>query len=132
MDAPYLQYGDRVVAIPQGSWGRNCVDICPSVWLTLALMKLVCIISLICLALHGSLVYADSPLLPRHQIDTIPMEVELADPTMATTPEKRHQLQYLVSCALPKSLALYTQQGTERFTFPGQMGLAPGWLYHPM
>jgi hypothetical protein len=95
-------------------------------------MKLVYIIFLICLALHGSLVYADSPLLHPHQTDTIPMEVELADPAMATTPEKRHQLQYLVSCALPQSIVLYTQQGTERFTFPGQMGLAPGWLHHPM
>jgi hypothetical protein len=60
------------------------------------------------------------------------MEVELADPSMAATPEKRHQLQYLVTCALPQHIVLYTQHGAERFTFPGQMGLAPGWLTRPM
>src|SRR5262245_2183070 len=59
-------------------------------------------------------------------------EVELADPAMASTPEKRHQLHYLVRCALAKHIVLYTQQGTERFTFPGEMGLAPGWLKQAM
>ncbi len=53
---------------------------------------------------------------------------ELADPTLASTAAKRAQLKYLVRCALPATVTLYTQQGTERFTFVGGMGLAPRWL----
>src|SRR5262245_12337593 len=94
-------------------------------------MKRFCI-SLLSLVLHVSLVSAAPPLAPPLLSDPGPTEVELADPTLANTPEKRHQLHYLVTCALPKSIILYTQQGTARFTFPGQMGLAPGWLKHPM
>jgi hypothetical protein len=94
-------------------------------------MKLLCIY-LLSLVLHVSWVAADPPLSSPQQTDTVPTEVELADPNMTTTPEKRHQLQYLVRCALPQSIILYTQQGTERFTFPGEMGLAPGWLQHAM
>src|SRR5437867_3340040 len=101
----------------------SLIPLYPFRWLLLVPMKLLCI-CLLSLVLHVSLVSADphpsSPQLP----DTVPTEVELADPTMATTPEKRHQLLYLVRCALPKQIVLYTQQGTERFTFPGQMGLA--------
>ena len=59
-------------------------------------------------------------------------EVELADPTLAATEAKRHQLKYVVNCALPDSMVLFSVQGQERFTFPGHLGLAPGWLKHPM
>jgi hypothetical protein len=62
----------------------------------------------------------------------IPRQVELADPALASTAAKREQLTYLVRCALPADIALYTQQGTERFTFQGSMGLAPRWLYEAM
>jgi hypothetical protein len=94
-------------------------------------MKLLCL-CLLSLALHGASVCADPPLTPSHPLDTAPTEVELADPTLAATPEKRQQLHYLVSCALPKDIVLYTHQGTSRFTFPGQIGLAPGWLRQPL
>jgi hypothetical protein len=57
----------------------------------------------------------------------IPRQVELADPHLASTALKREQLTYLVRCALPEDVELYTQQGAERFTFPGRMGLAPRW-----
>jgi hypothetical protein len=57
---------------------------------------------------------------------------ELADPTLASTATKREQLKYLVRCALPSDVTVYTQQGKERFTFPGGLGLAPGWLDAPM
>jgi hypothetical protein len=63
---------------------------------------------------------------------TIPRQVELADPSLASTVAKRTQLTYLVRCALPEDIALYAQRGTERFTFQGQMGLAPRWLFEPM
>jgi hypothetical protein len=53
---------------------------------------------------------------------------ELADPTLAATAAKREQLKYLVRCALPTDVTVYTQQGAERFTFPGGLGLAPRWL----
>jgi len=59
-------------------------------------------------------------------------QVELANPALASTATMRHQLTYLVRCALPADVELYTQQGTERFTFPGQMGLAPRWLSEAM
>src|SRR5262245_37455262 len=94
-------------------------------------MKLRCLY-IIYLALSVSRVFADPYPTPQQPSDIALMEVELADPTLAATPEKRHQLRYLVTCALPKHVVLYAQQGTERFTFPGQMGLAPGWLTRPM
>ena len=59
-------------------------------------------------------------------------EVELADPTLAATETARHQLKYLVNCALPDSVVLYSVQGHERFTFPGHLGLAPEWLKTPL
>ena len=63
---------------------------------------------------------------------TIPRQVELADAALASTAAKRAQLTYLVRCALPEDIALYAQQGTERFTFRGSMGLAPRWQYEAM
>ncbi len=61
-----------------------------------------------------------------------PQEVELADPTLAATETARHQLKYLVNCALPDSVVLVSVQGHERFTFPGHLGLAPEWLKAPL
>jgi hypothetical protein len=61
-----------------------------------------------------------------------PQEVELADPTLAATETARHQLKYLVHCALPDSVVLVSMQGHERFTFPGHLGLAPEWLKAPL
>jgi hypothetical protein len=58
--------------------------------------------------------------------------VELADPALASTAAKREQLTYLVRCALSEDITLYTQQGPERFTFQGRLGLAPHWLYEAM
>jgi hypothetical protein len=63
---------------------------------------------------------------------TIPKPIPLADPQLASTAAKRHQLTYLVRCALPADIELYVEHGTERFTFPGSMGLAPRWLYEAM
>ena len=71
------------------------------------------------------------PVLSSHA-STLRQEVELADPTLAATEAKRHQLKYVVNCALPDSMVLFSVQGQERFTFPGHLGLAPGWLKHPM
>jgi hypothetical protein len=61
-----------------------------------------------------------------------PRQIALANPDLASTAEKRHQLTYLVRCALPKTVVLYAAQGGERFTFQGSMGLAPHWLYEAM
>jgi len=61
-----------------------------------------------------------------------PQEVELADPILAATETGRHQLKYLVNCALPDSVLLFSVQGHERFTFPGHLGLAPEWLKTPL
>src|SRR4026208_525769 len=71
------------------------------------------------------------PVLSSHA-SALRQEVELADPTLAATEAKRHQLKYVVNCALPDSMALFSVQGHERFTFRGHLGLAPGWLKHPM
>lgn len=59
-------------------------------------------------------------------------EIELADPTLAATETARHQLKYLVNCALPDSVRLFSVQGHERFTFSGHLGLAPEWLKAPL
>lgn len=59
-------------------------------------------------------------------------EVELADSTLAATETARHQLKYLVYCALPDSVVLVSVQGHERFMFPGHLGLAPEWLKAPL
>ena len=61
-----------------------------------------------------------------------PRQIELADPSLAATAAKRKQLTYLVRCAMPADVELYTQQGSERFTFPGSIGLAPHWLTQAM
>lgn len=60
------------------------------------------------------------------------MQVELADPALASTAEQRELLTYLVRCALPEDVVLYAQHGPGRFTFQGRLGLAPGWLYEAM
>jgi len=57
-----------------------------------------------------------------------PQQVELADLELASTALKREQLTYLLRCALPENVEVYTQQGAERFTFAGQIGLAPRWV----
>jgi hypothetical protein len=63
---------------------------------------------------------------------TRPRQIELADPSLATTAAQRQQLTYLVRCAMPPDVEIYAQYGTERFTFPGGMGLAPHWLTQAM
>lgn len=54
--------------------------------------------------------------------------VALADPSLAATATQREQLHYLVRCALPAGLGVYAEQDGTRFTFPGGLGLAPGWV----
>jgi len=61
-----------------------------------------------------------------------PIQMALADPTLASTAAKREQLKYLVRCALPADVALYADIEGERFTFPGSIGLAPRWLTEAM
>jgi hypothetical protein len=61
-----------------------------------------------------------------------PVQIALADPTLAATAAKRKQLTYLVRCALPAEVALYANIEGERFTFPGSIGLAPHWLTEAM
>src|SRR5687768_1066735 len=51
----------------------------------------------------------------------VPQQVELANPDLASTARKREQLTYLARCVLPKGVELYTQQGADRFTFPGRI-----------
>jgi hypothetical protein len=82
------------------------------------------------LVLRGASLAADDgpPATPPLPGPGIPRHVALADPTLAATPEQRQQLMYLVRCALPEEVVLYADIGAERFTFPGWMGLAPGWL----
>jgi hypothetical protein len=59
---------------------------------------------------------------------TLPSEIALADPSLASTATKREQLTYLVRCAMPEDIVLHAEQGSERFTFRGSMGLAPRWF----
>jgi len=61
-----------------------------------------------------------------------PRLIALADPDLASTAAKRHQLTYLVRCALPEHIVVYADYGGERFTFQGSMGLAPRWLTEAM
>src|SRR5262249_53524270 len=61
-----------------------------------------------------------------------PTLIALTDPSLASTAAKRTQLTYLVRCALPAELALYTDQDGTRFTFPGGLGLAPRWVDEAM
>lgn len=61
-----------------------------------------------------------------------PRQIELADPSLAATAAKRKQLTYLVRCAMPPDVELYAQYGSEHFTFPGSIGLAPHWLTQAM
>lgn len=73
------------------------------------------------------------PIVPSTTAKSQPLqEAELADPTLAATEAARHQLKYLVNCALPDSVVLVSVQGHERFTFPGHLGLAPEWLKAPL
>jgi hypothetical protein len=73
------------------------------------------------------------PILLSQDTDSLLLqEVELADPTLAATETGRHQLKYLVNCALRDSVVLFSVQGRERFTFPGHLGLAPEWLKTPL
>jgi len=61
-----------------------------------------------------------------------PIQMALADPTLAATAAKREQLKYLVRCALPAEVTVYADIEGERFTFPGSIGLAPRWLTEAM
>jgi hypothetical protein len=61
-----------------------------------------------------------------------PTLIALADPSLASSAAKRKQLTYLVRCALPAGMALYTDQDGTRFTFPGGLGLAPRWVDEAM
>jgi hypothetical protein len=61
-----------------------------------------------------------------------PTLVALADPNLAATATQRAQLTYLVRCALPAGVALYAEQDGTRFTFPGELGLAPRWVDEAM
>jgi len=61
-----------------------------------------------------------------------PIQIALANPDLASTAAKRHQLTYLVRCALPEHIVVYADYGGERFTFQGSMGLAPRWLAEAM
>lgn len=54
-------------------------------------------------------------------------ELMLRDAKMAQTAEGREQLKYLVSCALPQDTTVIAVADNKRFSFPGSMGLAPGW-----
>jgi hypothetical protein len=73
------------------------------------------------------------PILSSQSATSQPLqEIELDDPTLAATEIGRHQLKYLVNCALPDSVVLFSVQGHERFTFPGHLGLAPDWLKAPL
>ena len=55
-------------------------------------------------------------------------DIPLANPALADTDQKRQELKYLATCALPTTMRLVSTQGTERFTFPGSFGLAPQWI----
>jgi hypothetical protein len=57
-----------------------------------------------------------------------PRQIALADPSLAATPAQRHQLTYLIRCALPAEVVVYADVGPDRWTFAGQLGLAPRWL----
>jgi hypothetical protein len=52
----------------------------------------------------------------------------LADLRLAATPEQRHFLSYLVSCALPATVEVEAETEREKFSFRGAMGLAPNWV----
>ena len=80
-----------------------------------------------------SLVRSVEPILLSQAANSQPIhEVELANPMLAASETARHQLKYLVNCALPDSVVLVSMQGHERFTFPGHLGLAPEWLKAPL
>jgi hypothetical protein len=61
-----------------------------------------------------------------------PTLIALADSSLAVTAAQRAQLTYLVRCALPAGVALYAEQDGTRFTFPGELGLAPRWVDEAM
>ena len=88
--------------------------------------------STIVLALSLSAAHADPRLSPRPAPEEPATEVELADAALAATPAAREQLRYLATCALPQGTVLHARPDAERFTFPGKMGLAPGWLTRSM
>ena len=72
-----------------------------------------------------------NPLTPTPAVAS-PTLIALADPSLAATAARREQLKYLVRCALPAGVALYADQDNTRFTFPGGLGLAPGWVDEAM
>lgn len=59
-------------------------------------------------------------------------ELTLRDEALAQTRAGRDLLKYLVSCSLQEGVNVVTTVGTERFSFAGKMGLAPGWSVRPM
>jgi hypothetical protein len=59
-------------------------------------------------------------------------ELMLRDEKLAQTAEGREQLKYLVNCALPADATVVAVADNQRFSFPGGMGLAPGWATKPL
>lgn len=59
-------------------------------------------------------------------------QVELADPALVATPEKREDIEYLAQCALPEDVELRSRAGEAERAFPGKIGLAPSWLREPL
>ena len=59
-------------------------------------------------------------------------DLTLRDDVLAETPAGRDLLKYLVSCALPQGATVHATAGSERFSFSGKMGLAPGWSARPL
>jgi hypothetical protein len=59
-------------------------------------------------------------------------ELTLRDEQFAQTPRGREQLKYLVNCALPADVTVVATADNQRYTFPGGMGLAPGWSTQPL
>ena len=47
---------------------------------------------------------------------------------LAQSAENRTLISYLASCALPETMVLRAEIGNETVTFPGSLGLAPGWV----
>ena len=61
--------------------------------------------------------------------NTVAQVIELTDTTLIATPEQRELLRYLISCALPEGVTLYSDVAGQRYTFDGSLGLAPAWLH---
>lgn len=56
----------------------------------------------------------------------------LRDESFLQTSEKRQELTYLVSCALPEGTNIVSTLNNEKYSFAGSMGLAPEWSTKPL